>query len=97
VTTRPFPDRAAPLLAVPLLLAAADYRRVLSGELVFDSLATGAGSPSLPGLGAVAAGAWGAFWGGGRPLADLTFALDRRLGGLDPWSYLLTQVRVVAT
>jgi len=102
VTTRPLPDRAALLLAVPLLLAAAAYRRVLHGEFLYDDLATGAGRPSLPGLGAVASGAWASFWRGGRPVADLTFALDRWLGGLDPWGahvvsaglHLLTAVLV---
>jgi len=90
--TRPLPDRAALLLAVPLVLAAAAYRRVLHGELVYDDLISGAASPGLGDLGGVAAGAWGAFWRGGRPLADLTFALDRRWGGLDPWGYHLVNV-----
>jgi len=88
----PRPDRTTLLVALPLALAAAASARVLHGEWVVDDLKTGAASPGLGDLGGVAAGAWGAFWRGGRPLADLTFALDRRWGGLDPWGYHLVNV-----
>jgi tetratricopeptide (TPR) repeat protein len=79
-------------LLLPLALAAAAYARVLHGEFVFDDQLTGPASPTAQDLGSAAAGAWGTFWGGGRPVTDLTFALNRRLGGPDPWSYHLVNV-----
>lgn len=79
-------------LTAPLLLAAAAYARVLRGPFVFDDLTSVVrpGPPRPPG--ALAAEAWGALWRGGRPLADLTFAANRALGGLDPLGYHLVNV-----
>jgi tetratricopeptide (TPR) repeat protein len=79
-------------LLLPLALAAVAYARVLHGEFVFDDLLTGPASPAAQDLSAAAAGAWRSFWSGGRPVTDLTFALNRRLGGPDPWGYHLVNV-----
>jgi hypothetical protein len=55
---------------------------VLHGELQLDDLREIQANPALRDLGGAArAAARGALLGGGRPLTDLTFALDRRLFG----------------
>jgi len=85
--------RAWLALVVPLGLAALAYARVLDGELQFDDLPGIVQNAALrdPGrlLGAPFLRAWLA---GGRPLTDLTFALNVAVGGLTPWNFHLTSL-----
>jgi tetratricopeptide (TPR) repeat protein len=80
------PARLAALgLALPLLLAALAYGRVLDGEKLLDDRRTVERNPAVrdPAQAALAALA-GAVRGGGRPVTDLSFALDRALLGPGP-------------
>jgi tetratricopeptide (TPR) repeat protein len=80
-------------LAVPLALAALSYARVLDGEFQLDDLRTIDGNPAIRDPGAAARAALaGAVRGGGRPLTDLTFALDRARSGPGPRSFHVTSL-----
>jgi tetratricopeptide (TPR) repeat protein len=69
-------------LAIPLALTALSYARVLDGEHQLDDLRTIARNPVVRDVGLAARGALaGLVRGGGRPLTDLTFAVDRALLG----------------
>ncbi len=81
------PHRAGLLLALPLALALAAYARVLPGEFVYDDEHAVVRNPDTRDLATAARAAWAAFRTGGRPVADLTFAANRALGGLDPRGY----------
>ena len=82
------PGRAVSLaLLVPLGLAVAAYARVLHGEFQFDDELAIERNPAVKSLGHfLSRSAWG---GAGRPLTDLTFALDYAAGRLDPFGYHL--------
>lgn len=78
-------------LLVPLALSAAAYARVLRGELLFDDWFTIVRNPRVrePGAALARLSAW---LDGGRPLTDLTFALNYAIGGIDPLGYHLVNV-----
>ena len=82
------------LLAVPLLLAAAAYARVLDGEFQLDDLHAVLGSPAARDLATALRQLPGALLQGGRPVADLTFALDHAVGGTAPRAYHLTSLAI---
>jgi tetratricopeptide (TPR) repeat protein len=86
--------RAAWLLAVPLLLAAAAYARVLDGEFQLDDLRAVPVGPAAADLAAALRRLPGALVHGGRPVADLTFALDRAAGGAAPRAYHATNLAI---
>jgi len=76
------------VLLLPLAGAAAAYARVLHGEFVFDDQ-VGVAVRDLGG----ALRSFGVEWlRAGRPLTDLTFALNYRAGRIDPWGYHLVNV-----
>ena len=87
-------SRVAWLLAAPMLLAVAAYARVLDGEFQLDDLRAVVGGPAAPDLAAAFRRLPGALAAGGRPVADLTFALDRAVGGVSPRAFHLTNLAV---
>lgn len=93
--TRPAPGpRAAWLLSVPLLLATAAYARVLDGEFQLDDLRVVVAGPAIAGPAEALRRLPRALLHGGRPVADLTFALDRAAGGVAPRAYHLTNLGI---
>ena len=82
------------LLVLPLLLAAAAYARVLDGEFQLDDLQAVLGSPAARDLATALHRLPGALLRGGRPVADLTFALDHAVGGTAPRAYHLTNLAI---
>ncbi len=80
-------------LLIPLLLAAAAYARVLPGQFQFDDEHAIVGNPAVKDLGAyLGAAPWRAALHGGRPVTDLTFALNYAFAGLEPWNFHLTNL-----
>jgi len=86
--------RTAWLLLVPLALAAAAYARVLDGEFQFDDLRSISGNLAIKDLGAFLRGFGEALFHSGRPVTELTFALNYSAGRLDPWPFHLTNLLV---
>jgi hypothetical protein len=87
-----FPAPGARWLAIPLLLAVAAYARVLHGEFQLDDFGSIVQNPAVKDLGRAWHGFWPALARGGRPLTDLTFALDHAVSGLDPWRFHVTNL-----
>jgi hypothetical protein len=79
-------------LALPLVLAVAAYARALGGEFQLDDFGSIVESPAVKDLGRALRGFWPALARGGRPLTDLTFALNYAVGGLDPWGFHATNL-----
>ena len=79
-------------LAVPLLLAAVAYARVLHGEFQLDDFTTLVEGTVVKDLGRAWRSILPGMLGGGRPITDLTFALNHAAGGLDPWGYHLVNL-----
>lgn len=77
------------LLLVPLLLAVAAYARVLGAGFVFDDVPVVVERASLSDLPGTVRAWPGALLQGGRPTTDVTFAIDRAIGGLSPRGYHL--------
>jgi hypothetical protein len=75
------------LLAVPMLLAVAAYGRVLRGDFLYDDVRVVQQNPALQELGGVLRGFWGSLLHGGRPTAEVTFALSHAMGGPVPWAF----------
>ncbi len=91
----PPPGRRPPWpLLVPLALAALAYARALRGEFLFDDLHAVVRNPAARDLGSWARAAWGSLLGAGRPVTDLTYALNRAAGGLDPLGYHLVNLAI---
>lgn len=84
--TRPRPPTAL-LLAVPLLLAAGAYARVLHGEFVYDDTRVVSSNPALGDPAAVLGGFRDGLLRGGRPTTDVTFALSHAIGGGTPLAF----------
>ena len=82
------------LLFVPLLLTAAAYARVLDGEFQLDDVSAVLGSPAARDLATAFRELPGALLRGGRPVADLTFAIDHAVGGTAPRAYHLTSLAI---
>lgn len=81
-------------LLLPLALAALAYARVLHGEFLFDDLHAIERNPAARDLGNWMRAAWGSLLGAGRPVTDLTYALNRATGGLDPFGYHLVNLAI---
>jgi protein O-mannosyl-transferase len=84
--------RPLPALAVPLLLCVAAYALALRGALQFDDGHTIVENDALLAPWALLASAPRRLLAGDRVLVELTFALDRAAGGLDPLPYHLTSL-----
>jgi tetratricopeptide (TPR) repeat protein len=81
------------LLALPLVLAAGAYARVLGGGFVFDDRTT-ALSPAVKDLGAQARALVPALLRGGRPVVDLSLALNYAASGAEAWSYHAVNIAI---
>ncbi|HXC02744.1 MAG TPA: hypothetical protein VNU49_08850, partial [Opitutaceae bacterium] len=81
------PERRRLLAGGLIVLAAlAAYHNSFSGPFVFDDLASITDNPTIRHLGS----AWSPpvdSTAGGRPLLNLTFAINYALGGLNVWGY----------
>jgi len=86
--------RTAWLLAVPLALAAIAYARVLHGEFLLDDFPSILDNPAVKDLGATLRAFPAALLRSGRPVVDLTFALDYARGRLDPFGFHLVNVAI---
>jgi tetratricopeptide (TPR) repeat protein len=84
--------RPLPALAVPLALCVVAYAVALRGALQFDDGHTIVENDALLAPWALLASAPRRLLAGDRVLVELTFALDRALGGLDPLPYHLTSL-----
>ena len=80
------------LLGVALLATVAVYARVLHGEFQWDDFLTIVGNSTIKDLAGMLAGFPGALFRAGRPVTDLTFALDWRVGGLETFGYHLVNL-----
>jgi protein O-mannosyl-transferase len=81
------------LLALPLVLAAGAYARVLGGGFVFDDRTT-ALSPAVKNLAAQARALFPALLHGGRPVVDLSLAMNYAASGADAWSYHAVNIAI---
>ncbi len=91
-TTR---GRALWLMAVPLSMAALAYVRVLDGEFQFDDMLSVERNSAIRDLGAYLRDSFvGSLFHSGRPVTELTFALNYATGGLDPRSFHLTNLAI---
>jgi len=81
------------LLALPLVLAAGAYTRVLGGGFVFDDRTT-ALSPAVKNLGARARAFLPALLRGGRPVVDFSLALNYAASGADAWGYHAVNIAI---
>ena len=88
----PRPSRAAAWLALPLLAAAAAYARVLHGEFQLDDFPSIVQGPGVKDLGRALRALVPELLRGGRPVTDVSFALNYAAGGLDPWGYHLVNL-----
>src|SRR5512143_3997344 len=79
--------RKVPWLAAPMVLATIAYARVLHGELQLDDFAGIAQNPAIKHVGAFARELPARWLAGGRPLTDLTFAVNYAAGRLEPAGY----------
>jgi protein O-mannosyl-transferase len=82
-------------LAVPLALAVAASWRVLPGEFQFDDEHAIVENPAVKALSPfLTAAPWRAALSGGRPVTELTFALNYAYARLEPWNYHLTNLLI---
>ena len=81
------------LLALPLVLAAGAYARVLGGGFVFDDRTT-ALSPAVKNLAAQARALFPALLHGGRPVVDLSLAMNYAASGADAWGYHAVNIAI---
>ncbi len=78
-----------------LLATVAAYARTLDGQLQFDDTEGIERNPALRDLGAFLGGQFlDGFAHAGRPIVDLTFALNYRAGGLEPWNFHVTNLAI---
>jgi tetratricopeptide (TPR) repeat protein len=93
---RPGADRRPlVLLLLALLVTAAAYARGLDGQLQFDDTEGIERNPALKDLGGYLENQFLAgFARAGRPVVDLTFALNYRLGRLEPRNFHLTNLAI---
>ncbi|HET9595807.1 MAG TPA: glycosyltransferase family 39 protein, partial [Anaeromyxobacteraceae bacterium] len=84
--------RPLPALAVPLVLCVLAYAVALRGALQFDDFHTVAENDALLSPWALLASTPRRLLAGDRVVVELTFALDRAVGGLDPLPYHLTSL-----
>ena len=82
-------------LLVPLALAALASWRVLPGEFQFDDAEFIVENGAIKALSAFLSPAhWQEALRSGRPLLELSFALDYARGGLEPWNFHLTNLLI---
>ncbi|MCM2334551.1 MAG: hypothetical protein NDI82_11480, partial [Anaeromyxobacteraceae bacterium] len=89
--------RASPwlVLLLPLALAVAATWRALPGQFQFDDETSIVTNPAIKDLAAfLTPGPWRGALAGGRPVTDLTFALNYAYARLEPWNYHLTNLAV---
>ena len=79
-------------LALPLLLAALAYARVLRGEFVLDDFPAVLHNAAVKDLPGTLRALPGALLRSGRSLTDATFALNHAVGGLDPFGFHLANL-----
>jgi len=83
------------LLVLPLVLAVVAYARVLGGPFQFDDTV---GIEQNVAVKSLATFLRETFWSqaiaGGRPVTNLTFALNYAVGGLETWNFHLTNVAI---
>ncbi|MEY2668596.1 MAG: hypothetical protein RJA59_1234, partial [Pseudomonadota bacterium] len=79
-----------------LLVAVLAYARVLHGEFQWDDFSSVLENHRIRDLREVLAGFLPALVRSGRPVVDLTFALNHAAGGLDPFGYHLLNLAVHA-
>lgn len=85
--------RPAAALLVPLLLATAAYWRVLDGEFQFDDTHSVERNLQMKDLaGYVRENFVSNYFHSGRPVTELTFAMNYAVGRLEPWNYHLTNL-----
>jgi tetratricopeptide (TPR) repeat protein len=83
------------LLLLALLAATAAYARVLDGQLQFDDTEGIERNPALRDLaGFLQEQFLSGYARAGRPVVDLTMALNYRYGGLEPWNYHVTNLAI---
>jgi hypothetical protein len=79
---------ATGLACVAIMLAAwAAYHNSFSGEFIFDDLPSIVDNPTIRHLGSALSPPVSSATAGGRPVINLTFALNYALGGMNPWGY----------
>jgi protein O-mannosyl-transferase len=89
----PFEWRTALWLLVPLALTVLAYWRTLNGEFQFDDTHTVERNLAVKDLGGfLRRGFVDSYYATGRPLTDLTFALNYATGRLNPWNFHLTSL-----
>lgn len=86
--------RTAWLLSVPLALAALAYARVLHGEFLLDDFPSILDSPAVKDLPGTLRAFPAALLHSGRPVVDLTFALDYARGRLDPFGFHVVNLAI---
>lgn len=79
-----------------LLVAALAYARVLNGEFQWDDYGSVVENPRIRDLQDVLSGFLPALVRSGRPVVDLTFALNHAAGGLAPFGYHLVNLAIHA-
>jgi len=86
--------RAGWLLAIPLVLAAAAYARVLNAEFQFDDASTVQHNRAVRDVGAYLGGFLERLFHSGRPVTELTFSMNYAVGRLEPWNYHVTNLTI---
>ncbi len=83
-----FPDRRGTLLAGGLIVLAAlaAYHNSFSGPFIMDDYPAITGNPTIKHLGSALSPPPSSTVGG-RPVINLTFAVNYALGGMNPWGY----------
>ena len=94
---QPLGSRVRWLLAIPLLLAVVAYARVLHGEFQFDDNLTILESTSVKDLPGALEGLGRGLFGFGRPVTDLTFALNYAAGATSTFGFHLVNLAVHLT
>ena len=80
------------VLGAALLLTVAAYARALDGEFQLDDFQTIVGNPAVKDLGALLSGFVSSLLHAGRPVTDVTFALNWQAGGLATLGYHLVNL-----
>ena len=99
---RPISARAIPwIVAVGLaVLSAATYRHPVASPFLFDDVPAIVANPSIRDLGDLGTVLWPDLPGGvttsGRPIGNLSFAIDYALWGLDPGAFRVTNQVILA-
>ncbi|HET8732253.1 MAG TPA: tetratricopeptide repeat protein [Anaeromyxobacteraceae bacterium] len=82
------------VLGAAFVLAIAAYARILHGEFQLDDFQTVVGNTAIKDLGGMLSRFAGALFHAGRPVTDLTFALNWQVGGLVSFGYHLVNLAI---